>query len=218
LEELIAFNRAQNHGEARLRGVLFALKEHRTSRPSGDIQEIIQRLLQRGGERGGNPRVERVLDVRGDRDDERIERRTGREHHLPEPQDRLGTLNEIAGEDIVGGSLGKPVRQPRPGRIIKGLPAEIGPDPLQLLGLRGQALREIAKEDQGEIKLPCQMIGNRDGGRRGFWQKASIGTQRTELHGEASSIGLPATPPHFDLVPCRPRPILDEVFGPGGFR
>jgi|SRR6516162_3056232 hypothetical protein len=130
----------------------------------------------------------------------------------------LGALDEVAGEDILGGPLRQPVRQARPGRVIKGLPAEIGSDPLELLGLRGQALREVAKQNQGEIKLPRQMIRNRDRGGRGFWQKASVCPERTELHGEAPTIGLPTTPPHFGLVPCRQGPILYEFFRTRVFR
>jgi len=84
LEELIALNIAQHHGRTRFGRVLFELKEHRMPRPLRDLEELIQHLLQRGEEGGRNPRVERVLDMCRNRDDERVERRTGWEHHLPE--------------------------------------------------------------------------------------------------------------------------------------
>jgi hypothetical protein len=85
LEALSALTIAQHHGRARCGRGLLELQEPRMPRPLRDLEECLQRLLQGGGEGGRQPRGERGLAMGRDRDDARVERRTGWEPNRPEP-------------------------------------------------------------------------------------------------------------------------------------
>lgn len=100
--------------------------------------------------------------------------------------------------------------QTSPRLLVKRLPVQRGPNALQVLGCGGQPAWYVPKEDEGEFQLPCQIIRHRDGSGHGLGEEAAIGTQSTELHGEAPALGLAAAPEDFGVVAVREGPVSQE--------
>jgi hypothetical protein len=74
--------------------------------------------------------------------------------------------------------------------LLKGLPAQIGSEALPMTRLRCQANGHIAKENQGDIQLPRQVVRHRNRRGRCFRQKPAVSPQRTELYRETTLVGI----------------------------
>jgi hypothetical protein len=130
---------------------------------------------------------------------------------LPGPEDIFGASDQLAGEQVICGALGEPRGQARPSSVVKGLPAQVLPNALELLGLRRQTAGELPKEHQGQVQLPGKIVCNGDRGRGGLRQKAAIGPQRTELDGKAAAVRLSPATEDFHAVTVRKRPGLEKL-------
>ncbi len=137
--------------------------------------------------------------------------REGREDNLPGAEDIFGASDQLAGEQVIRGALCEPRGQAHPSAVVKGLPAQVLPNALELLGLRRQTAGEFPKEHQGQVQLSGEIIGDGDRGRGGLRQKTAIGPQRTELDGKAAAVCLPSAAQDFHAVMVRKRPGLEKL-------
>jgi hypothetical protein len=132
--------------------------------PRGNVQQGVDRVLEHGGQLHHDPDIHVVLHTGRDRGDKFFQGGPRGQHNLPGPEDVLGTGHEVARQKIIRRPLGEPVRQTGARGLIKGLPAQIGPNTVPVFRLSREPARDFLKEAQREPQLACEVI--RDGDRR----------------------------------------------------